>query len=76
MTKRLMTILATTFLTTNIGCYSVSANNTRFGLSSAVVAVNGRVYIVDTRRGTAREVDLTQAKVTDPADTTTDPKQE
>ena len=42
------------------GCIAVAKNN-RFCTGREAVTVDGRVYVIDTQRGTAREVDLSKA---------------
>ncbi len=43
------------------GCIAVAKNN-RIRTGREVVAVDGRVYVIDTQRGSAREVDLSRAE--------------
>ena len=43
------------------GCVALSAKNNRFGSDGEVVAVDGHVYLIDTRSGAAREIDLSAA---------------
>lgn len=43
------------------GCVAVSAKGNRFGTGRAVVAVDGRVYVVDTSNGHVCEVDVERA---------------
>lgn len=42
------------------GCIAVAKNN-RISTGREVVAVDGRVYVIDKQCGTAREVDLSKA---------------
>lgn len=44
------------------GCIVASSKGNRYGSSREVVSVNGRVYIIDTASGTAREIDLSRAQ--------------
>ncbi|MBK8913501.1 MAG: hypothetical protein IPM64_02680 [Phycisphaerales bacterium] len=43
------------------GCVAVSARHTSVG-TRAAVALNGRVYLVDTRTGNAEYIDVSQAR--------------
>lgn len=44
------------------GCVAVSAKNNRFASDHAAVVVDGRVYVINTRNGAVREVDLATAR--------------
>ncbi len=52
------------------GCIAVlGASTTKIGMTKEVVAVDGRVYVIDKEHGTAREIDLSGAAPFDASET-------
>ncbi len=51
------------------GCIAVLAGSTKVGITKEVVAVDGRVYVIDKQSGSAREIDLAVARPFDASET-------
>lgn len=66
MKRVLWTVCAAGLLLGQWGCVAVSSKNNRFGNDSDVVAVNGRVYVVNKSSGDVREIDIGHAKKFEP----------
>ena len=62
MRKVIVSLVAAGLLLTATGCIAVSSKTRRFASDSEVVAVNGRVYVVNKRTGQVRQVDLDRAR--------------
>ena len=66
--KRLLCLILFVVGSANVGCMAVSASDNSRGVKDhqQVVAVGNKVYIVDTKTGEAREVDLKKSKMMTP----------
>jgi len=62
MRRLIISFAATALLLASTGCIAVSSKNNRFASDSDVVAVDGRVYVVNKRTGSVRAVDLCTAR--------------
>lgn len=66
MLRNLSGVLLAGMLIASTGCLAISAKNNRFGSDREVVAVNGRVYLIDVKSGAVRELDLAAARPFEP----------
>ncbi len=63
--KRLICLALFVIASANLGCMAVSASDHSRGVKDRhqVVAVGDKVYIIDTKTGDAREVDLAKSTI-------------
>ena len=62
MRRIVLGFLAAAFLVSTSGCIAASVKNNRFAGDRGVVAVNDRVYVIDTRSGQVQEIDVSGAR--------------
>ena len=62
MRRLLISLAAVAMFVTATGCIAVSSKNNRFASDADVIAVDGRVYVVNKCTGAVRTVDLNAAR--------------
>ncbi len=70
MKRLVLTGLVVVWTMIGSGCIAVASRSTRIGTARELVAVEGRVYMVDKRSGAVREIDLSTARPFDAAEDT------